>query len=279
MKLPRGMFQRGRSYYIRLFEGGRDKWVSLGPDLEEAKSRLQRLRAGVPTNPKITVAEAAKRWLESYVRTARNEKGQRLACCRAKNYLVPQLGGKAMAEVTPDELRGYRLTLERMELAPQTVSHVLTDARCLFSWAEFFGAGGALACAAPIASKASGAIAGPSHAHRGRGPGRDRRAVRLRDSARTRDGASLGRVVPLARKRRPKRRTDGEPDEEREATKGSPASGPTRRGARTGRPAGPIPGGGPRHVQLARSKAERGRALSPAHDAAHLRLPMDRTRR
>lgn len=135
MKLPKGMFRRGRSYYIRLFEGGGDKWVSLGGDLEEARKRLDKLHRGEPIAPRLTVAQACERWLESYVRTARNPKGQRLARCRVRRYFVPLLGEKPLGEVTGDDLRAYRLTLERKELAPQTVSHVLTDARCLFSWA------------------------------------------------------------------------------------------------------------------------------------------------
>lgn len=139
MKLPKGMFRRGRSYCVRLHDGGRDKWVSLGSDLEGAKKRLQKLRAGERLSPRLTVAQACERWLEIYVQTARNPKGQRLARCRARRYLVPLLGDKLIGQVGPDNLRGYRLALERMELAPQTVSHVLTDARCLFSWAEACG--------------------------------------------------------------------------------------------------------------------------------------------
>ncbi len=71
-----------------------------------------------------------------YMGTARNEKGQRLARSRAHSYLVPFLGTKAVSDVTADHLRAFRLQLERMELAPQTVSHVLSDARCFFGWAE-----------------------------------------------------------------------------------------------------------------------------------------------
>jgi len=135
LKLPKGMFQRGPSYYVRLFDGARDKWVSLGRDFEEAKNRLKKLRAGEPTMLRVTVAQAGERWLENYVRTARNAKGLRLARCRVRRSLAPLLGAKSLGETTGDDLRAYRLALERKELAPQTVSHVLTDARCLISWA------------------------------------------------------------------------------------------------------------------------------------------------
>jgi integrase len=45
------------------------------------------------------------------------------------------LGDKLLGKVMADDLRGYRLWLERKELEPKTVCNILTDARCLFSWA------------------------------------------------------------------------------------------------------------------------------------------------
>jgi integrase len=139
VKLPKGMFKRGSSFYARLYSGGRERWISLGQELGEAKKRLHRLRGGEEPREKVTVAQACERWLASYVRTARNPKGQRLARCRAQKYLVPQLGARLLGQVSADDLRTYRLALERQELAPQTVSNVLTDVRCFFSWAEASG--------------------------------------------------------------------------------------------------------------------------------------------
>jgi integrase len=60
---------------------------------------------------------------------------QRKAAQRVRDYLVPYLGAKLATRVGPDDLRGYRLWLEQRGLAPQTVVHVLSDARCLFRWA------------------------------------------------------------------------------------------------------------------------------------------------
>lgn len=136
MKLPKGMFQRGRSYYVRVYEGGQDRWVSLGSDREAACEELKKIRKGEAAPKRIAVKEAVEEWLKMYMGTARNEKGQRLARSRAHSYLVPFLGTKAVSDVTADHLRAFRLQLERMELAPQTVSHVLSDARCFFGWAE-----------------------------------------------------------------------------------------------------------------------------------------------
>jgi integrase len=87
----------------------------------------------------LRVAEVASQWLEGYIPVARAPKQQRLARSRVERYLVPALGKALVREVGPDDLRRYRLDLERQELSPQTVSHVLSDARCLFTWAEESG--------------------------------------------------------------------------------------------------------------------------------------------
>jgi integrase len=83
----------------------------------------------------LRVAEAASQWLESYIPTARAPKQQRLARSRVGRYLLPALGKLLLTDVGPNDLRRYRLWLEQRELSPQTVSHILSDARCLFAWA------------------------------------------------------------------------------------------------------------------------------------------------
>ena len=78
-KLPKGMFRRtGRpGWYIRLFRGDRERWVSLGADFAEAWDKARALAAGLPVPSKGigTVGHAAERWVESYVRTQWNGKG------------------------------------------------------------------------------------------------------------------------------------------------------------------------------------------------------------
>jgi len=136
---PKGMFRRGKSWYMRLRDGYRDKWVSLGPDFKEAKSRFWEIMDEGDVPVKITVANAVERWLETYIATARNERGQELARRRAQLYLLPALGHRMLRDVRKDDLRGYRLWLEKQGKGPQTVSHVLSDARCMFRWAEDAG--------------------------------------------------------------------------------------------------------------------------------------------
>jgi integrase len=133
------MFRRGSAYYVRLYADGREKWISLGQDLAEAKQRLYRLRAGEPVTERITVAQACEKWLESYVRTARNADGQKLARVRASKYLLPFLGPRLLSKVETEDLRAYRIWLEGRVTTPQTVAHILSDARCLFGWCEDTG--------------------------------------------------------------------------------------------------------------------------------------------
>jgi len=143
-KMPKGMFKRGSSFYVRRKVAGKDRWMSLGPDFAVACRALLRLRIGESVRPRqqgdeVRVSDAATGWLESYIATARAPKQQRLTASRVRLYLLPALGGRLLRDVTPDDLRKYRLGLERLELSPQTVSHVLSDARCLFAWAEESG--------------------------------------------------------------------------------------------------------------------------------------------
>jgi integrase len=136
---PKGIFKRGSSWYVRLREHGRDRWVSLGSDYDEACRKLRRVRTSETSTSRSTVAEAAEQWLATYVRTARNPKGVQLTEARVRKYLVAELGWKLVARVTTDDLRSYRLWLEKQPIARQTVAHILSDARCLFTWSEDTG--------------------------------------------------------------------------------------------------------------------------------------------
>lgn len=139
-RTPKGMFRRGKSWYVRFYTGGRDRWVSLGTDYDDACRRLRRMRkqdGGL--GGQSTVAEVAPMWVETYIRTNRNAKGIALTESRVTRYLVPALGWKILDKVTADDLRAYRLWLERQKIERQTVAHVLSDARCFFGWCEDAG--------------------------------------------------------------------------------------------------------------------------------------------
>ena len=139
-KLPKGLFKRGVSYTVRLRVDGKDVWRSLGTDLPEAKRKLQKLRSGEsPFNGRLTVTEAARRWLETYVQTARSEKNRKQAASRVEHYLKAFFAFVPLSKVGPDHIRRYRLWLERHDIAPATVWHILSDVRCLLRWCEEVG--------------------------------------------------------------------------------------------------------------------------------------------
>lgn len=143
-KLPKGMFRRkGRpGFYVRLFRDGRDRWVALGSDFTDARRKLVELRSGQVTLPKgrTTVGEAAERWLTTYVQTQRTKQGQDLAKQRFRDYLGPHMGGMLLERLTKEDVRGYRLWIERTtKLSPTSVWHLLSDLRCLLNWCEDIG--------------------------------------------------------------------------------------------------------------------------------------------
>jgi len=126
-------------YYYRWSEGGRVRWISLGSNYQAACEKLRKVRGqDVPVHD-LTVKEAAKQWLASYVETSRNEKGKHLAKVRVQRYLEPGLGHYLVTKLTSEHLRSYRLFIEKQKKSVQTVSHVLSDARCFLRWCEDTG--------------------------------------------------------------------------------------------------------------------------------------------
>jgi len=132
--------RKGRpGYWFQKWVGGRRVCRFLGNDYEEAKVEFRKIRNSDVPLVSATVGEAVKRWLSSYIETTRNPKGRTDAAARAKKYLTPAMGHYLVSRLTAEHLRGYRLYLERTGMAPQTVSHLLSDARCLLRWCEETG--------------------------------------------------------------------------------------------------------------------------------------------
>jgi integrase len=133
------MFKRkGRpGWTVRLYRGGTERWVALGTDFDEAVQKAKALQAGVelPSDDRVTVSEAAERWLATYVPTQRVGTGQRIAAQRVRDYIAPYLGRMLLERVTGEDVRALRLRLERdTELSLTSVWHVLSDVRCLLNW-------------------------------------------------------------------------------------------------------------------------------------------------
>jgi integrase len=132
------MFKRGRSFYVRRRFKGKDTWLSLGPDYQEACRKHREIqREGIkPVRSKLTVAKAAEQWLESYVRTRRAASDYPMAKQRMRDYLFPFLGHLLLERLTREHVRAYRLWLDGLgRLKPASVKHVLSDLRCLLNWA------------------------------------------------------------------------------------------------------------------------------------------------
>lgn len=88
----------------------------------------------------LKVSDAAERWLETYVQTQRGDRGRRLAMQRYQDYLKPSLGDRLLSRLSGEDIRAYRLHLERAtRLSPTSISHVLSDCRCMLNWAEDCG--------------------------------------------------------------------------------------------------------------------------------------------
>ena len=143
-KLPKGMFKRkGRDgWYVRLFRGGRERWVALGADFAAAKEKLQEIRSGAVSwlGERVTVRQAGERWLASYVETRRTEKGRKLTASRFGQYLEPFMGHMLLERVNGEDVRAYRLWLERnTKLSVTSVWHLLSDCRCMFNWCDEAG--------------------------------------------------------------------------------------------------------------------------------------------
>jgi len=134
------MRRKGQAFYLRQFRNGREVWTALGSDYTAACMKLKTLRQqGAPRPQQGKVCELADQWLTTYIATTRNEKGQKLTAQRVRCFLKPFMGSKAVTRVVPDDLRDYRLWIEKRKLSMQSVSHILADARCFFRWAEDAG--------------------------------------------------------------------------------------------------------------------------------------------
>ena len=115
-KLPRGMkLGKNGIYYWRDRRGGAgERWHPLGKELRAAKRKLRELKNG-PELPetRITVAEAADKWLQEYVQSKRpNPKGQRIAAYRVERYLARFFPYRPLAGLKRGDLRRYRVWLD-----------------------------------------------------------------------------------------------------------------------------------------------------------------------
>ena len=130
--------RKGRpGWYYRRMVAGRRVTVKAGTSYEQAARRLRSLKSETPPKLRLTVRDAALQWLERYVPVHRAERDRKLARRRVEMYLVPHLGHRLVHKLGKDDLRAYRLELERHgHLSVQSVRHILADVRCMLRWCE-----------------------------------------------------------------------------------------------------------------------------------------------
>src|SRR5262249_48330316 len=120
--------------------GGRDRWISLGKDLEEARKKLARIQIiGAPPDRTGTVRQMAEAWLANYCAAHQSPRVRTKSEQKMRNHLIPFLGPFQVAAVTSNHLRRYRAHLEAKGLKEVMVLNTLSDARCLFLWGEESG--------------------------------------------------------------------------------------------------------------------------------------------
>jgi hypothetical protein len=92
------MFKRkGRGYYTRRRVAGKDRWIALGKDYEEACRKFRETTGRQVPEVRLSVAEAAQRWLDTYVANHRAEQQRGMAAQRVRDYLSPFMGYKLLS--------------------------------------------------------------------------------------------------------------------------------------------------------------------------------------
>ena len=139
-RLPRNVKKHGRQYYFRVQRNGKRVEEPLGEDLVEArrlaKLKLEELKGQkFRPKPSTTVGDFSEKWLAVYVQRNRKEKDRQNAKARMGRYILPIIGGLHLSEVRRAHLEDLVTSLEGTGLSPNTQRHILSDARCLFSYA------------------------------------------------------------------------------------------------------------------------------------------------
>jgi integrase len=146
-KLPKNVFFQHGTYYYRVRKKLPDGTTTasrekLGQTQKEMRDRLKLVlsRKADLFDGLMKVGSAVEEWLNTYVRTQRNPRVAKLTRQRAEHYLLGYFGAKRLRDITRAGLRSYRVWLHEQAhrgkpLSPQTVSHILADARCFLNWA------------------------------------------------------------------------------------------------------------------------------------------------
>lgn len=146
---PKGMFRRktyakagksgklGQSWWMRDQRGDKDRWISLGPDLDLAIIRFHRIRSGDLAPSRVTLKRAIKLWRDSRGKKKRSARYLEDTLARLARYVEPELGARALPTIAPSDLERLAVHLrdDHPQLKPETHRHILSDLRCVLRWA------------------------------------------------------------------------------------------------------------------------------------------------
>jgi integrase len=140
--LPRGMFKRGPSYYMREWADGKDRRRSLGTDYARAVDAFDRIRRGVEVSGgAITLDAAFGVWIEKVMPTRRTEQGVHDIRSRYYRLTGRFMGHMPVDAIRPDHLRELRLWIEgkksrktKKRYSAESVRHTLREVSMLLDW-------------------------------------------------------------------------------------------------------------------------------------------------
>ena len=144
-KQNNGLWETPRGFlYTRVWRDGKSKWVALDTtDIVVAKKKLADLQEeGAPLPWNGTLKQAVADWLERLPNVRPNPKDQHLAKVRADRYLLTFFESDTkLSAVDHARIEKYRAWLDRVgsngrRLAPNTVTHILSDFRAILKWCE-----------------------------------------------------------------------------------------------------------------------------------------------
>ena len=198
--LPRGMYRRGSAFYLRSWEGGRERRRSLGTQYTKALELYHRIKGGGErATVQGTVAKLGELWIDVSVKTRRIERGVRETRSRFRR-LFRRFGGAHRGGSTDPGRHSEIPHLARGTHAGQGEEELLAGDRA----AHPFGRAGVSRLACGVRVSRSKSLAAARHAsdtrtttedaHRGGGQGPAAAAVsiRLGSPARACDSLPLG---------------------------------------------------------------------------------------
>lgn len=136
----RGLYRRGRIWYIHYYVNGVRKREAIGTNKQLAREILAKRRVEVKegTNfdikkDKITIFDEI---LKDFMEYSKNNKRSYSRDELIAKHLLPLFGGKRLCEITPHLIEQYKnKRLEHDKRKPATVNRELTCLKTMFSWA------------------------------------------------------------------------------------------------------------------------------------------------